>query len=904
VPGTLRDQLETSLGTAYTLGRELDSGGMSRVFVARDEGLGRDVVVKVLAPELAAGLSVERFAREIRLAAALQAPHIVPVLTAGVTTDGLPYYTMPYVRGESLRARLTRGRVPLAESFAILRDVATALEYAHAQGLVHRDIKPENVLLSGRTAVVTDFGIAKALSVSKTHAADGSSVGTLTQHGTSLGTPAYMAPEQAAADPAMDHRADLYAWGVMAYELLSGRHPFADHTSPHALMAAHFAETPAALPEAVPRALATLVARCLAKDPAQRPASANELLAALDAAVSSGPDPAPPMVPTRGRRWRAPMVLVVALAVIGGGVWTWRARVLTTPAAPDAPPLLAVLPFESVAEAAGAVPDTIFADGLGDAITGKLARLQRLRVIDRASVRTIQDAALRPQAAGRALGAAYVLRATLRWDRGPDGQPRVQVSPALMRVADGTTKWAGEPTVVVPSDPFAAQGALATAVAEALDVALAPAERAALARSATTDTAAFAAVERGRRLWWRAFNGTQDDRVKALREFEQAYRRDPRYADALGWAAHTLQWMAQRGEPRALYDSAAVLAHRALAIDREQAQAVNALVVVNSYQGNSDESVGLAVQAARAFPSSVELQSQLGITQYQNGDSAGAQDALKRALALGPRSMEAIRAGVRAMIALRHYDEARDLLANARALDPDAPFTHLMALDLASAVGDTAAVSAELRALPGVGVTRGATLLDKMRFGDAAVQQELAATSLKSVAAANAHDSVWYYRAKAQLFLARGDASRARALMDSGFRVSALHFAGEPAGSREATNTARHVAWFAAGRGDRPGALSALQQGAADPAIRTRPGSQWDAGQTCFSAEVYGLLGDIEVMLPFLRRCLTMPNGYHLVQLGAPAFARFRTDPRVRALASELTAYQARTHRALDRAQP
>jgi serine/threonine-protein kinase len=209
----LRDPLQTTLGSAYTLGRELGGGGMSRVFVAREEALGRDVVVKVLAPELAQGLSAERFAREIRLAAGLQEPHIVPVHAAAVTADGLPYYTMPYVDGESLRVRLLKGPVPLAEAVGVLRDVALALEYAHAHGLVHRDIKPDNVLLSGRTAVVTDFGIAKAVAASKTQAPDGPAAGpasrTLTQLGTSLGTPAYMAPEQAAGDPATDHRADL-----------------------------------------------------------------------------------------------------------------------------------------------------------------------------------------------------------------------------------------------------------------------------------------------------------------------------------------------------------------------------------------------------------------------------------------------------------------------------------------------------------------------------------------------------------------------------------------------------------------------------------------------------------------------------------------------------------------------
>ena len=230
--------------------------------------------------------------------------------------------------------------------------------------------------------------------------------------------------------------------------------------------------------------------------------------------------------------------------------------------------------------------------GLGDAITGKLARLAGLRVIDRASVRSVADAAAHPQAAGHSLGADYVLRATLRWARGTDGQPRVQVSPVLVRVADGTTKWAGEPTVVASSDPFTVQGTLATAVAEALDVALAPVERAGLARPVTTDTAAFAAVERGRRLLARANLGTQQDDVQALREFERAYQRDPQYADALGWAAYALERMAQRGGPRAFYDSAAVLARRALALDPGQMNAVNALGVVESYRGIRERTSG------------------------------------------------------------------------------------------------------------------------------------------------------------------------------------------------------------------------------------------------------------------------------------------------------------------------
>ena len=275
----LHADLQHSLGTAYTLERELGGGGMARVFVAREEQLGRDVVVKVLPADLIEGLSAERFAREIKLAAQLQEPHIVPVLTAGTTKGGLPFYTMPFVRGESLRVRMKESALPLIDAISILRDIAKALSYAHAAGVVHRDIKPENVLLSSGTAVVTDFGIAKAVSASRTQVPGG----TITQIGTSLGTPAYMAPEQAAGDE-VDARADLYAWGVVAYELLANRHPFAGKATAQQLLAAHIAEIPPALSATnrfVPASLAALVTQCLEKDPAARPASAEELLRQL-----------------------------------------------------------------------------------------------------------------------------------------------------------------------------------------------------------------------------------------------------------------------------------------------------------------------------------------------------------------------------------------------------------------------------------------------------------------------------------------------------------------------------------------------------------------------------------------------------------------------------------------------
>jgi tRNA A-37 threonylcarbamoyl transferase component Bud32/tetratricopeptide (TPR) repeat protein len=257
---------------------------MSRVFVADEVRLGRKVVIKVLSPDLAQGISVERFEREIKVAASLQQANIVPVLTAG-DTNGLPYFTMPFVDGESLRHRLSLGPIPIATIVAILRDVTRALAYAHARGVVHRDIKPDNVLLSGGTAVVTDFGIAKAISAARTEVPGA----TLTQLGTSLGTPAYMAPEQVAGDPNLDARVDLYALGCMAYELLTGQQPFANRT-PQKMMAAHLSE---AVPSATtlrpdtPLVLADLVTRLMAKDPGNRPQSATDVLQVLDEAVTT-----------------------------------------------------------------------------------------------------------------------------------------------------------------------------------------------------------------------------------------------------------------------------------------------------------------------------------------------------------------------------------------------------------------------------------------------------------------------------------------------------------------------------------------------------------------------------------------------------------------------------------------
>ena len=312
----LRDQLQATLGSTYTLDRELGGGGMSRVFLALETALDRRVVVKVLPPELGAGVNADRFDREILLAARLQHPHIVQVLSAG-QTDGLPYYTMPFVDGESLRARLAiEGALPITDVVSILRDVARALAYAHEHGVVHRDIKPENVLLSGGSAVVTDFGIAKALSDSRGHVTGA----TLTQFGTSLGTPAYMAPEQVAADPAVDHRADLYAFGCVAYELLTGRAPFSG-LPPQKLLVAQMTEMPRPVEELrpdTPPELAGLVMRCLAKDAGSRPQRAADVVRELDQVTSTGARAAMPSILLGGKHamWKALGIYAGVFAVV------------------------------------------------------------------------------------------------------------------------------------------------------------------------------------------------------------------------------------------------------------------------------------------------------------------------------------------------------------------------------------------------------------------------------------------------------------------------------------------------------------------------------------------------------------------------------------------------------------
>lgn len=298
------DRADNNGNSPYVLERELAHGGMATVYVAHDVKHDRRVAVKVLDAELTERVGAQRFVQEIRLTARLQHPHVLALLDSGVFESGVlagrPYYVMPYVAGESLRARLVRGPLELGEAVRVLREIADALSYAHEQGVIHRDIKPENILLSRRHAVVADFGIAKALVASQSEVpgeeasrATGAG-GVPAQLSSRVGTPAYMAPEQAAEGRLVDHRADLYAWGVVAYELLAGRYPFERKTSVRAFITAHTREQPPPLRQiapGVPDRIAALVMQCLAKLPAERPAAASEILTTLDASATARTSP-------------------------------------------------------------------------------------------------------------------------------------------------------------------------------------------------------------------------------------------------------------------------------------------------------------------------------------------------------------------------------------------------------------------------------------------------------------------------------------------------------------------------------------------------------------------------------------------------------------------------------------
>jgi TolB-like protein/tetratricopeptide (TPR) repeat protein len=696
---------------------------MSRVFLAEEISLGRKVVVKVLSSDVIAGISGERFAREVRLAASLQHPNIVPVLSTGITGD-IPYYTMPYVRGASLRTRMNEapplGRRP---ALAILRDVARALQYAHAEGVVHRDIKPENVLLSGDQAVVTDFGIAKAISVARTSAAPEVATGTesgftLTQAGVSVGTPAYMSPEQVAGDP-VDNRTDIYAWGLVAYELLASGHPFAGLTTAAQLMAAQLSQQPSPLEERAPDIsplVADVVMRCLEKNPDKRPGSAAQVLEVLDEASDSGTNRVLPRPAKSKRTYTMSAVgLAILLAIAGYAFFTrgHRNEITTNKSS------VAVLPFADLrADSA----EAYFGEGIADELMTALARVPGLRVASRTSaIAVARQRDLDVREIGKRLGVSTVVEGTVRRDGG-----RLRVTAQLTNAADGLTLWS-DAFERENKDVFAVQDEITNAIVAALRPELAGGVKTIAQKTAmgpgTNNPEAYDLYLRGLYLIERRGPGV----AQSAEYFSEAIRKDSSFArayaglaDALelfpyfagvpasrvearvrAAAERSLQLDSSLAEPRVALGMAHMHAYRWSEAEQEFKQALaadSASPVAHTQYGRFLLSVGRVPDALREFRTARRLDPLAGTasmwlshTLAYAGDQSAAWEESKRARELDPNLVTS-----RTILPLDrlkpvpHFADARAIVGTDV---PPIPFNGMMAYTLQS-VGDTAQASA------------------------------------------------------------------------------------------------------------------------------------------------------------------------------------------------------------------
>jgi serine/threonine-protein kinase len=554
--------LRTGLADRYRLERELGRGGMARVYLAHDLKHDRPVALKVLHSDLGAALGPERFLREIRTAARLQHPNILTVFDSG-TAEAAPgdaagrpllWFTMPFIEGESLRERLTRdGSLPVDDAVEIACEVAEALEYAHGRDVLHRDVKPENILLFRGRALVTDFGIARALSEDDT-----AEVSRLTQTGLALGTPAYMSPEQANAAGGLDARSDVYSLGCVLFEMLAGEPPFTGPTA-LAVIAKRFTDpvpSPSHAGRPLPPELHRTVIRALAPSPADRFPSAGALAAALRA----------------------------------GGRWGRRP---TAPAEPrrSAPPSVAVLPFANLSPSPD---DEYFADGMTDELINALAKVPGLHVVSRTSCFAFKARPEDARAIGRRLQVATVVEGSIR-----RAGPRLRVATQLINVEDGFLLWS-ESFDREAEDVFAIQDEIARAISGALRVRLLDRRTETLVRRPTDDLEAYQLYLKGRQSWNRR---TEQDLRDAMRAFEQALARDPAFALAHAGMADTwaLLGFYSAAPPDEVFPRAKDAARRALELEPSLAEAYPALAYSAMYYDWD------WVEAEEAFRRAIEL---------------------------------------------------------------------------------------------------------------------------------------------------------------------------------------------------------------------------------------------------------------------------------------------------------
>jgi serine/threonine-protein kinase len=644
-------ELSSSLEGRYRIERELGGGALSRVFLAEELGLRRRVVIKVLPPELAATTSGERFRREIQLAAQLQHPHIVPLLSADAG-GRLLYYVMPFVAGESLRERLARdGALPVKDASRIWRDLLEALAYAHAHGVVHRDVKPGNILLSGRNALITDFGIARAI--------EAAGEADVTAPGLAIGTPAYMAPEQIDGLAAIDHRTDLYASALVMYEMLEGRLPF-DGDSPRDVARARLNSKPAPISRRdCPPALAVIVLQCLARDSAARPAAADAVVAELDQLL--GRPPADAVGRPRRRLFAIGLAAMLVSAVALGAGYLARDRRAET-ASVAAAPSIAVLPLANLSPEAG---DAALADGMTEELIAVLSQGGTLRVVANTSVRALLDRQLEVRQIAESLRVSHVLEGAFQ-----KIGSKVRMQVRLVGAQDGSTRWSETYDRQI-GDIFAIQDDIARAVANELGVRMAldgtaPATR----QHFTASVAAYELYLRGKD---NALLRSTEGRRQGIGYLQRAIAIDSSFAAAhaaLVWlylneAGSTpgdhLTWI-RRGEAEAL---------NAIALDPTLADAYSALgwarliLDLPAAEAALKRAVAIDPAAHRGYE---------GLARFYMFMRRPAEQlaAAERGLALDPYSVAALREMALALSTNGRCDEAVTLLRPLKDLNPPA----------------------------------------------------------------------------------------------------------------------------------------------------------------------------------------------------------------------------------------
>ena len=658
------ERLQAALASRYRIVREAGRGGMATVYLAEDLKHDRRVAVKVLRPELAAALGLERFLREIQIAAGLAHPHILPLHDSG-ETDGFVYYVMPYVEGETLRDRLVRQRqLPIGEAVRIVQEVADGLAYAHRLGVVHRDIKPENILFMEGHAVVADFGVATAVGV-----AGGA---RLTESGLAVGTPVYMSPEQAMGQGDVDGRSDTYSLGCVLYEMLAGDPPFGGSSS-QAVVAKKLSDPVPRLStvrETVSPALEQAVRRALARIPADRFGTAAEFASAAAEGVVSGVK-----ADAKPRVARAVLLLAGVLAVaLGGTVWLRRAGDHGGTTQPPAgrsveahrPTIIAVLPFENL----GPADDEYFAAGMTDEITSRLGTVSGLGLVPSRAVQRYTRTNMTMREIGRELGIDYLLVGSVRWAGADSGSKSVRITLELLRARDERQLWATTYDREI-TDIFAVQSDIAAQVTERLGVTLLEGERNRLSAQPTRNHEAYTLYLKGRYFWNKRTEGSIQT---ALDYFQRAVDRDPGYSRA--WVGIADAWIFRgwysRRAPREVFPKAKSAVMRALEFDSTLAEAHASLAHI-LFEFDHDWTA-----AEREYRRAIELDPSYPTAHHWYGGFLSAMGRHDEALqqAVTARTLDPLSPIIQTWMGLRYYfaekyDAAIAEYRKGLELDPD-----------------------------------------------------------------------------------------------------------------------------------------------------------------------------------------------------------------------------------------